>query len=161
MHCIRYLILIFSVYQLTIVIDGQSLSKVRQLIQSLADEHRTGNRPLPTRDELQTMIYSLAREENPSKTLVDVEEGDVSMVHKMLHDTINGTVGSDDIELGRLWPKAIVPYEIEHSYPSLARRFLRRGMNFIMDNTCVKFVPRTKENNYLYVGYNSLNSYSV
>ncbi|XP_046443279.1 low choriolytic enzyme-like [Daphnia pulex] len=47
------------------------------------------------------------------------------------------------------WPNATIPYEISNVYTSDQRKVIAFGMNEYHENTCIKFVPRTSEKNYI------------
>ncbi|XP_046456657.1 astacin-like [Daphnia pulex] len=47
------------------------------------------------------------------------------------------------------WPKAQIPYEISAEYTSEQRATIAFAMSDYHDNTCIRFVPRTCEKNYL------------
>ncbi|RWS10323.1 Astacin-like metalloprotease toxin [Dinothrombium tinctorium] len=49
-----------------------------------------------------------------------------------------------------LWPNGVVPYEIDPQYPH-GRRLIDEAIAHIERQTCVKFVPRKDEKNYVFI----------
>ena len=49
------------------------------------------------------------------------------------------------------WPKNTVPYEISRVFSSKERSIIARGMNEYKKNTCLRFIPRTSERDYIYI----------
>uniref|UniRef100_A0A915HLV3 Peptidase M12A domain-containing protein n=1 Tax=Romanomermis culicivorax TaxID=13658 RepID=A0A915HLV3_ROMCU len=47
------------------------------------------------------------------------------------------------------WPGGVVPYVLSHAYLPLARSLIARVFDDIEQVTCVKFVPRTNQKNYV------------
>nr|CAH0105944.1 unnamed protein product [Daphnia galeata] len=47
------------------------------------------------------------------------------------------------------WPNAKIPYEISNVYTPDQREVIAFGMNEYHENTCIQFVPRTSEENYI------------
>lgn len=52
------------------------------------------------------------------------------------------------------WPNAIVPYVLEGNYSSTEIPIIRAAMNQFASTTCLRFVPRTTEANYLTISNN-------
>lgn len=50
-----------------------------------------------------------------------------------------------------LWPKGIIPYAISRDYDDRGRSIIAKAMKEYHDKTCIKFVPRTDETDYLYI----------
>jgi hypothetical protein len=57
----------------------------------------------------------------------------------------NGIIGAN-----YLWPGGVVPYVIDNSL-SGARTQIQQAMNHYHQHTCIRFRPRTNENNYIYI----------
>lgn len=56
-----------------------------------------------------------------------------------------------------LWPSGVVPYTIDDTYfENVERKYIEAIMREINLTTCVKFVPRTFEPNYIVIRYNAL-----
>ncbi|KAI9559341.1 hypothetical protein GHT06_016130 [Daphnia sinensis] len=47
------------------------------------------------------------------------------------------------------WPKAIIPYVISDEYDTDQRQIIAFAMSTYHNNTCIRFVPRTCETNYI------------
>ncbi|KAI9559337.1 hypothetical protein GHT06_016126 [Daphnia sinensis] len=47
------------------------------------------------------------------------------------------------------WPKAIIPYVISDVYTTAQREVIAFAMSTYHNNTCIRFVPRTCETNYI------------
>ncbi|KZS14795.1 putative Metalloendopeptidase [Daphnia magna] len=47
------------------------------------------------------------------------------------------------------WPNAIIPYVISDAYTTAQRGIIAYGMSAYHNNTCIRFVPRTCETNYI------------
>ncbi|XP_040564460.1 uncharacterized protein [Lepeophtheirus salmonis] len=53
-------------------------------------------------------------------------------------------------DIGRRWPNGIVPYGVHPNASSLAFE-IKKGMDYIEKQTCVKFVKRNTETSFLYI----------
>ncbi|GBM40203.1 Astacin-like metalloprotease toxin 1 [Araneus ventricosus] len=53
------------------------------------------------------------------------------------------------------WPGAEIPYVIDKYFTSTATEALKAGMEHISSKTCIKFVPRTNERDYIKVFFGS------
>ncbi|KAL5261326.1 hypothetical protein ACHWQZ_G007127 [Mnemiopsis leidyi] len=51
----------------------------------------------------------------------------------------------------RIWPNNVIPYVIERDFQEHSRVLLRRAMEVWAENTCIRFVPRTTEQDYLLI----------
>ncbi|XP_040582332.1 astacin-like metalloprotease toxin 3 [Lepeophtheirus salmonis] len=49
------------------------------------------------------------------------------------------------------WPNKEVPYTISNSYPPKYNKLLRKAMKAIESMSCVKWIPRTNQRNYVYI----------
>ncbi|XP_032781959.2 hatching enzyme 1.2 [Daphnia magna] len=49
----------------------------------------------------------------------------------------------------RLWPNATIPYVISSGYTSTQRKVIASVMNIYQNKTCLRFVPRTTQANYI------------
>ncbi|XP_057368839.1 astacin-like [Daphnia carinata] len=47
------------------------------------------------------------------------------------------------------WPKAVIPYVISDAYNATQRQVIAYAMSAYHNNTCIRFVPRTCEANYI------------
>nr|CAH0102612.1 unnamed protein product [Daphnia galeata] len=55
------------------------------------------------------------------------------------------------IDPNSLWPNAQIPYVISASYTSDQRRVIGYAMNEYHSKTCIRFIPRTNQHNYIYI----------
>lgn len=58
------------------------------------------------------------------------------------------------------WPNGIVPYSIAPNFGSADRNMVLRAMEEYHKQTCIKFVPRTNQNDYLYIESSSSGCWS-
>lgn len=49
----------------------------------------------------------------------------------------------------QLWPNGIVPYVISSRYGTYARKMLAKAFEEFRQRTCLRFVPRKHESNYI------------
>lgn len=55
------------------------------------------------------------------------------------------------IDMSKRWPNGVVPYVISSSYNSNERATIAMAMRNYQDNTCIRFIPRTFERDYIHI----------
>lgn len=98
---------------------------------------------------------------NENQTDSRLFEGDIEGMPHYLFNTEHNM--SSPLELNAafrwnyaLWPNATVPYVIDSMYfQKIEMKYIEAMMREINLTTCVKFVPRTSEKNYIMVKFNS------
>ena len=50
-----------------------------------------------------------------------------------------------------IWPKGIIPYEISKRHPASSARLIRSAMDHWENETCIRFIPRTTQKDYVYI----------
>ncbi|RWS19140.1 astacin-like protein, partial [Leptotrombidium deliense] len=60
----------------------------------------------------------------------------------------------------RKWPNATIPYVISTAYNSSEKAIVLKGMQNIMDVTCIKFKLREKEDDFIFVTPDYANGYN-
>ncbi|XP_045131019.1 zinc metalloproteinase nas-4-like isoform X1 [Portunus trituberculatus] len=79
---------------------------------------------------------------NPQDTLSDLAHGDPP----------SGRTGrSAMIDIHRRWPNGIIPYVISQAYDKFARGTIAKAMSEFHEKTCIRFVPRTIEKDYIHI----------
>lgn len=58
------------------------------------------------------------------------------------------------------WPNGVVPFQIAPNIGTADRNMILRAMDEYHKNTCIKFVPYSNENNYLYIESSSSGCWS-
>ncbi|XP_046647129.1 zinc metalloproteinase nas-1-like [Daphnia pulicaria] len=53
------------------------------------------------------------------------------------------------VSLKERWPDALIPYTISASYTPRQREIIASAMNALHQNTCIRFVPRASEKDYV------------
>ncbi|XP_042865044.1 zinc metalloproteinase nas-14-like [Penaeus japonicus] len=83
------------------------------------------------------------------------QEGDLRDDPRILLDNRN-VIANPDLA----WPDAVVPYVIHPDFSKKERRVIQQAMFVITSHTCVKFVKRTAEEGYLFIGRNATGCWS-
>ncbi|XP_070575294.1 uncharacterized protein [Ptychodera flava] len=71
------------------------------------------------------------------------EEGDIYVGPKVQRNAI--------VYESSLWPGGVVPYEIDSAFDSGSRSRIQEAITQYHTHTCIKFVPRTTQADYLYI----------
>ena len=50
----------------------------------------------------------------------------------------------------RLWPNGIVPYTYDSSFSTTDRQAFEAAIDYVESKTCVKFVDRTSQSDYMW-----------
>lgn len=104
--------------------------------------------------------YYLDKTEHPSQN--SIFEGDIKGVDK---SAASGTKDENGLAVlaqnavmskSQLWPNGLVPYTVGSGYNSQQKTVIEGALRDLMSNTCVKFVVRTTERDYItFVNRNS------
>ncbi|XP_032781961.2 hatching enzyme 1.2 [Daphnia magna] len=98
-----------------------------------------------TEEEFQSGFSSLDREMGEDEFIPwdkqhpELLEGDI-----MLPGSKNAILNQN-----ALWPNKVIPYVISADYSALQRQIIASGMSTYHNKTCIRFVPRTTERNYI------------
>lgn len=84
-------------------------------------------------------IYSVNPEE-----LGTYLEGDILIPKRLMLTTKNGITSQSS-----RWPKGIVPYEIRGNFNARDRSIIEHAINEYHRRTCIRFIPRTTERDYV------------
>jgi len=94
--------------------------------------------------------------ENP-----DMFEGDIAGLNKTTLDRLLGQANPKDDPNGVMrnairgtrtrWPGATIPYTISTQYSSNARSLIADAMKQFALKTCIKFIPRTTQDDYIHI----------
>ncbi|XP_042913355.1 astacin-like metalloprotease toxin 5 [Parasteatoda tepidariorum] len=76
----------------------------------------------------------------------DVFDGDMLGIDRMLEEDRNG----QRLKVFR-WPNAVIPYYIHTDINDEKRRNIFAAFAYYHENTCIKFVPRTTETDYIWI----------
>ncbi|XP_071525279.1 zinc metalloproteinase nas-4-like isoform X2 [Panulirus ornatus] len=63
----------------------------------------------------------------------------------------NRTARSALIDVHRRWPNGIIPYVISQTYDQMDRGTIAKAMSEFHDQSCIRFVPRTIERDYIHI----------
>lgn len=104
---------------------------------------------------------------DPSKAVrLDLLEGDIkgltggsinsftSDSNQMMHEsqsTGNFVQHSAIRKKYNLWPNGEIPYLVSNRYSSRSRSMIAGAIQDFQDNTCIKFVPRNSQRDYIYI----------
>ncbi|XP_068219088.1 LOW QUALITY PROTEIN: hatching enzyme 1.2-like [Palaemon carinicauda] len=82
-------------------------------------------------------------------------EGDIMVKSRdILYDIVEGDPKGQNSAVKNpllLWPNGVIPYVISSSFSKNQRVLIARGMKEFHDKTCIRFVPRTAEKDYVYI----------
>uniref|UniRef100_A0A0N8CA37 Metalloendopeptidase n=1 Tax=Daphnia magna TaxID=35525 RepID=A0A0N8CA37_9CRUS len=98
-----------------------------------------------TEEEFQSEFSSLAREMGDDEFIPwdkqhpELLEGDI-----MLPGSKNAILNQN-----ALWPNKVIPYVISATYTAQQRQIIASAMSTYHNRTCIRFVPRTTERNYI------------
>lgn len=56
-----------------------------------------------------------------------------------------------EVDSYRLWPEGKIPYLISNKYSNAGKRLIKKAMQHWQNETCVSFVKRTTEEDYIYI----------
>lgn len=118
--------------------NGGMVQNTTEVLQSLSDSRAADftNLTDPVSVTKRDFDELAAVMENP-----DLFEGDILLAPLMGRNAIRNEA--------RKWPQARVPYEISFPYGLLGVVYVLVAMSQIHLNTCVRFVPRTNETDYI------------
>merc|ERR1712002_1305952 len=121
------------------------------VVHTLRTEDTSVGRPLNPDDFDRAMA---AREDgyNTSETnqiqFVDLPQGDIQRI--MLEDRPKQVSTRNGIRALRYrWPKGNIPYILDHRYDKKGRDQIARAFQSYHRKTCIKFIPRTNERDYI------------
>ncbi|XP_066973579.1 hatching enzyme 1.2-like [Macrobrachium rosenbergii] len=112
--------------------------------------------PPITEDELRESlkVETLAPEEDPIGSS-GFFEGDIMVQSEdVLYQILEGDPKGQNSAVKNprlLWPDGVIPYVISSSFSSNHRALIARAMQEYHDRTCVRFVPRTTQSDYIHI----------
>ncbi|KAK7080142.1 Meprin A subunit beta [Halocaridina rubra] len=87
--------------------------------------------------------------------LAGLYEGDIAISDQNeLHDMVTGreaTQRNAINDMTKRWPNGVIPYVISSSYNSNERATIAMAMKNYQEKTCIRFVPRTYERDYIHI----------
>lgn len=84
--------------------------------------------------------------------LAGLFQGDILLnsEEELAHLTL-GTSKNAIIETEKRWPNGVVPYVISGSYDDSERGYIAMAMKNFHESTCIRFVPRSHEKDYIHI----------
>lgn len=91
--------------------------------------------------------------------LAGLYEGDIALISsEEIQDMVAGAVNDEQsmarnamIEMNKRWPNGVIPYVISSSYNTNERATIAMAMKTYQENTCIRFVPRSVEKDYIHI----------
>ncbi|XP_064114840.1 zinc metalloproteinase nas-4-like isoform X2 [Macrobrachium nipponense] len=87
--------------------------------------------------------------------LAGLYQGDIilNMNDSISNDGMGGpaNIRNAVVEMSKLWPKGIIPYVVSSSYNNFERATIAMALKEYQGQTCLKFVPRTVERDYIHI----------
>ncbi|XP_064107762.1 zinc metalloproteinase nas-4-like [Macrobrachium nipponense] len=88
--------------------------------------------------------------------LAGLYEGDIALsnpqeLHDMMDQAGPAKTRNAIIDMSKRWPNGVIPYVISSSYNSNERATIAMAMRGYQEKTCIRFVPRSVERDYIHI----------
>ncbi|XP_012526656.1 astacin-like metalloprotease toxin 5 [Monomorium pharaonis] len=139
---LRQLLVIFTWTSLVLTISASAIIRNSDESYDMTPDEETGARVAQWNKEMNV---------NPEE-MGSYIEGDIMLTR----NTKRSGIIAEDL----FWPNARIPYEIHGNFDASQRQLIRDAMKQYADNTCIRFVQRTDENDYVNIYSNDTGCWS-
>eukprot|EP00112_Aurelia_sp_Birch-Aquarium-sp1_P026178 Seg910.15 transcript_id=Seg910.15/GoldUCD/mRNA.D3Y31 product="Zinc metalloproteinase nas-4" protein_id=Seg910.15/GoldUCD/D3Y31 len=123
---------------------------------SVAEKHPTGRLAVfdqiaKINEKIKSIYETPSNSEEP-----ELFEGDIIWTQSLKNDVNDKAFGSDqtlinsDARYNGVWSGGVIPYEFDVKFNQNGRRVVRKAVKQFNKHTCVKWIPRTTESDYVF-----------